>query len=247
MVSLLTRKGARFQPGFDMNLGELVNQIKYYFEDATDLTDTVIVRAINAARKAAETQYAFEMNKKVLQASVDARTGATWTLLPTLGTSSPTFPVRSMKRFYLVSDDGLGFTEIKFDYRGLLKYNNQDPFQSVVLGMETDQRLFMIGPTLYFYPFGDAGTVRSVAIDGYVWMPDYDPLQLATTDWILDHHYMYLFWQSAWDINYKKKEWVPRQEGNLQLSKDSADTEYRKMLAWDASIRSYQTSLNELM
>ena len=70
---------------------------------------------------------------------------------------------------------------------------------------------------------------------------------LSVSDWMLIHFSQYLFWQSAWDLNFKKKEWVPRQEGNIQLSKDNADLEFRRMLTWDASMRSGQTSLNELM
>jgi hypothetical protein len=230
-----------------MNLGQLIDQIKYYFEDASDLSDAVIVRAINASRKAAETQFAFEMNKMVLQASVDARTGASWISLPALGTSSPVLPVRSLKRAYTIASDGIGLNEIKFDYRGLLKYNASAPMSSVVLGTSLDERVFIIGPTIYVYPFGTQGTLRSLAFDGYRWMDEYFSTDLAVEDWMLTHHYMYLFWQSVWDLNYKKKEWVPRQEGNLQVSKDQADGEFRKMIIWDSSIRSYQTSLNELM
>ena len=64
-----------------MNLLELKDRIKYYFESPSDLTDTQIIFAVNSARKAAEQRYAFEMNKRVLQVSVDLRTGADWTAL----------------------------------------------------------------------------------------------------------------------------------------------------------------------
>jgi hypothetical protein len=230
-----------------MNVGQLMEQVLYYFESASDLTEAVIVRAINAARRAAEIQFAFEMNKKVLQASVDARLGVVWTSMAQLGTTSPLLPVRSLKRAYFVSDDGLGFTEVKFDYKGLLKFNAQDPMQSVTLGLSHDFRLYIVGDTLYIYPFGTQGTFRSLAFDAYVWMPDYLITDLGWTDWMLDNHAQYLFWQAAWDLNYKKKEWVPRQEGNLQLARDTAQGELQRMFVWDSSIRSYQTSLNELM
>lgn len=232
-----------------MNLGELRAQVRYYFEDdACDLTNAVITRAINAARRAAETQFAFEYNKKVLQASVDARTGATWTLLPEVNTIDPLFGVRNFKRAYLMSDDGLGFTEVRVNYKSLLKFGS-NPVVLTSNSQEWIERiLYVMGPKLYFYPFGEIGTASNVALDAYVWMDEYtDASTSETTDWMLEGHHQYLFWKSVWDLNYKKKEWVPRQEGNLQLSLDNAAGEFRNMIAWDAQVRSYQTSLNELL
>lgn len=233
-----------------MNLGELIAQIKYYFEDANqcDLTNEVITRAINAARRAAETRFAFEMNKKVLQASVDARLGAVWTSMPEVNTTSPNYSVRSLKRAYALSNDGKGFTEIRINYKSLLKFGDNPVILSPTSQTQSERILYIQGPKMYFYPFGETGTVSPVAFDGYTWMDNY-PISGGTdvTDWMLEGHYGYLFWKAIWDLNYKKKEWVPRQEGNLQLSLDNAEAEFRSMVSWDASIRSYQTSLNELM
>lgn len=234
-----------------MNLGELRAQIKYYFEDANqcDLTNAVITRAVNAARRAAETQFAFEMNKKVLQASVDARVGADWTSLPEINTPGPFYSVRSFKRAYTVSDDGLNFAEIRINYKSLLKFT---PTYPVIIQPNSmvvhDRILYVMGPKIYFYPFGQSGTMTDVALDGYIWMENY-PVEggSVVTDWMLEGHYGYLFWKAIWDLNFKRKEWVPRQEGNLQLSLDNAASEFRNMVAWDAQIRSYQTSLNELL
>lgn len=233
-----------------MNLGELITQIKYYFEDRDqcDLTNAVITRAINAARRAAETQFAFEMNKKVLQASVDARQGATWTTLPEVNTTAPEYSVRNLKRAYLMSDDGLGFTDVKIDYKNLLKFGTDPVILTPASQMVCDRRLYIQGPKIYFYPFGEAGTTTNVAFDAYVWMDQYPVEGGATvTDWMLEGHFGYLFWKAVWDLNFKKKEWVPRQEGNIQLSMENADREWRNMVTWDGQVRSFQTSLNELM
>jgi hypothetical protein len=235
-----------------MNLIELVQQITYYFEDSTDLTDTVVIRAINSARKAAETQYAFELNKKVLQASVDLRTGAPWTSLAAMGTTTPLYDVRSIKRAYLASDDNLGMTEIMFAYRDFLTFNDQDPNWGIMpmtpSSIASNQKIYLVGDTVYFYPFGTQGSSRNVFFDAYVWMNDY-PYEgpPMVNDWMLKHGHEYLFWKTVWDLNYKKKEFVPRQEGNLQVSLDNAAAALQRLIFWDSRLKAGMTSLNELL
>ena len=231
-----------------MNLLELKDRIKYYFESPSDLTDTQIIFAVNSARKAAEQRYAFEMNKRVLQVSVDLRTGADWTALKVLNTTKPAYRVRNIKRAYIMSADGLGFTPIDFAYKNLLEFPHPDT--TVLVGSEPIaatadiRKLYIVGPTVYFYPFGEAGVVSNVAFDAYIWQPDYK-VDFETEDWMLMHGHEYLFWKTLWELNFKKKEWVPRQEGNLQLSADNAEMAFRNMVVWDGTLKGGMTSLNE--
>jgi hypothetical protein len=230
-----------------MDLIELRDQILYYFESAVDLTDAVVVRAINSARKAAETQYAFEMNKRVLQASVDLRTGAAWSPLPVSGTVTPVYKVRSIKRAYLLSTDG-GMTQIPFAYREHLVF---DPTLSGVYGSGSAavplQKVYFVGDKIYFWPYGLAGTLQNVVLDAYIWMPDYKPSDMQVSDWMMDQGAEYLFWKTVWDLNFKKKEFVPRQEGNLQISLDNANMALQRLITWDGSLKGSMTSLNELL
>lgn len=77
-----------------------------------------------------------------------------------------------------------------------------------------------------------------IAVKGHVWMEDYT--ELTDTDFILQHGFDFMMWQTIIEVNYMLLKFVARQEGTIAPPEKARDMALDSLILWD----SYQSDGN---
>jgi len=220
-----------------MTIAQLKSKLLYYLHKADADIDTdfmagendMLLDALNSARQAAEILYAFELNRVTVPISVDAVAGGNWFEV-VVGTEEDavTYNMNSLKRAWKVLDDG-SLKDVDFVLKSTLP---------TIPDSSTRELLYIEGTQIFQYP-SNVSTVYQV--EGYKWMADYSADE--DEDWMCKFGNDLLFWGALNDLNYRFKEFVPRQEGNLSLSQQRVDQEMQKLIVWDNRIRNSTVNL----
>jgi hypothetical protein len=78
-----------------------------------------------------------------------------------------------------------------------------------------------------------APDMADVAIDGSFWLPDY--VEDTDTDFILEHGFDFMTWQTVIDVNHLLQKFIPRQEGTLAPPTKSRDEALGALILWDST------------
>ena len=210
-----------------MNLGDITTKLATLFgKDSTDFIvagQDLLVQSLESARKEAERRRKFQLNRKLMSVTIDLRGGGYWTELAEVGYPTSVFKVRNVKKAYYQNTDGSQGREIPFS---LMKPDIRD----------CRPCLYLIGNRLMYSPQPTNQVSLTFQIDAFVWMKPYtDPdVDGSYTDWMIENGFDYLYHAAAFDLNWRYKEFVPRQEGNLMLSTDLIESKFRSLLASDS-------------
>lgn len=94
---------------------------------------------------------------------------------------------------------------------------------------------------LYVYPRVSATTAGtsdiSVEMEVFAWLRNYVAADLADTDptdFFLEHGHQFMQWATICELNVLFREFVPRQEGNLDAPKKEMASAWNDLLLWDS-------------
>jgi len=205
------------------NLEKIKNKLVFFLDkqgvpqDFLSAGMDVVLDAINEARLKAEQSYAFEFNKRLLfiPSVIGPRA---WTKALEVFEPTQVRQVRSIKKLYLANEKNQIQEELPLEYRSL---------QIGHIGSAAIVGEFLILP--------ENLSQANVVFDGYVWMDEY--ISYDQEDWMLQHGSNYLFWASLQILNFKVKEFVPRQEGNLTLTDEFIRKELASLIVWDTQLK----------
>lgn len=90
-------------------------------------------------------------------------------------------------------------------------------------------KLIIAGGFAFLDPHADDAVV---SMDGSFWMPDY--VNDADTDFIMEHGFDFLLWQSVIEVNHLLQKFIPRQEGALAPPTTSRDEALSSIILLDS-------------
>lgn len=209
----------------------------------------LLTSAINNAVRKAQANHDFEKSKVLCDLVVDAATGGVFTAdsggtnaLKLHGTSTAVELARIIDMgpyddndIGLIAKTWMTYDEYTTRERSRTGYEYDPEFRYPANdrpGVEGVQYL-VIGDRIRPIPTGEAGTTSTLGIYGCKLFAVYPEGNLSdsTEDFFLRYGHDYLMWEAALMLNHFKKEWVPRQEGNLN------PPEKLRSEAWDAFIK----------
>src|SRR5215475_236648 len=218
----------------------------------------LILDAINKSHQWAQQQYDFELAKVSVDALVDLQNGVPVSPLPLHGTATMV-PVKKVYNAF-ISDGYGGVRPIPFVDRD---FQVQDSFQRwngipypwapAIRDLPTYPTFYQVylvqmGGQLMIYPAAQVVVPQNplpVYLDVWRYFPDYTNASPDNADFLLQFGDDWLGWNSICRLNYLRKEFVPRQEGNVAPPTEERDKAWQDLLAWDAQmVVTADTALN---
>jgi len=203
----------------------------------------ILKRAINKARKWAESRHNFELSKvSVRIPSVSLTTGgALSTAVDNVDGTTPV-NVKLVERAFLASPTGETFPvelvsrnyhvrRLQRRFENVMTTAEMTPARSTVLfqGFSIVQQ----GGTIYVTPPNSAQfaglTTIPVYLDVVRWRPDYSAD--ADTDFFLDHCVEFILYRSLYQLNLHLKE-----DQRIPISKDALADAWDTVIQWDTSL-----------
>jgi hypothetical protein len=206
--------------------------------------------AINSAHRYAQQQHDFEFAKVPVPYSLNLVTGGVLTPASYLGVE---IEVKRVILPWSTNADGTKARPLHFEQRGSMAaalnrewgmrpwdYRMTDP-PLPVSNTVLVPTLVQLGQTLSLYPadqntWGTSGSVGLI-LDVVRFFPEYTQ-PTSDNDFILQYGTEFLFWYALQQLNKKYKEFVPREEGNLDdtyLEKER-NKSWDDFLTWDAGL-----------
>lgn len=216
----------------------------YLKQEVSDFTingvDTLGV-AINNARRAAERIHDFRYSETTASLSITAN-GASLTAATAVGWAT-LIPIKRVRRVSLPLAGG-DHLPIEFmtvdDYlarirrqTGRTAYSPANTLAAQGVSF-TNPVAYQQGQSLFLAPASQFTFPVTATLDVVQFLPDYS----ADTDhdFIMDEASEYLQWQAIVEGNKYWKEFVQRQEGNLQEPEEYAQMALASLIAWDESL-----------
>lgn len=230
-----------------MNVGQIKTSIANKLQrDVGDFTlnklDELLV-AMNNAKVFAEQTHDFEKSRKLVELTISSPQGADLDSALLWNTATPV-SVKSIINVSLAADDG---ALIPIDFRRR---------ESVMAELRKTQRVgsdyflgryppdwgdtisecgirevMQYGNTVLMRPMLSSGSLKLV-MECYTWFPEYN--HIATyEDYFTKHGHNYLVWQGIVEANHISKEFVFRQEGNLQPPEKLAERYLQALITHD--------------
>ena len=219
----------------------LQREVSEFYDNGIDL----LLTAINSAHTEAQKHRDFELAKCTVDIPVSLTRGAPMGVAKLHGTET----VVSLKKILRAAySDHDGILPLEFTTQGSEAYNRwlrnragyswSPPLQQDLISLG---QVIQSGTQLYFYggaAFGGQDPAP-LMFDAIRLFPDYSDDEAATSnkdDFLLQYGYEYMFWFALCRLNYRNKEFVQREEGNVSPPKDERKDAWDKLIAWDASL-----------
>lgn len=229
-----------------MTLLEIKRMVASYLDiDVGDLyrngTD-MCLNTINQVRRQAELLNDFEFSRKLVTVSVDGVTGGSLDDAVIYGTATAA-KVKTVIEMGFFDDAGnLRPTDwttvaasLERQRQTTMLYPNRYPTDGEVqsAASETPYRLTLSNRTIYLFPKNSELTADlTVGIEAYTFHSGWTVMDSTSDDWTV-YGEQYLLWGTVVQLNYRFKEFVPRQEGNLAAPVDLMNAGLEALKQWD--------------
>lgn len=208
----------------------------------------LLLDAINDAHMDLLQQYDWEYAKVSVDALVSIANGCEISPLPLHGTTDLVTVKKVLRSF--VADGFGGVRPIKYVSRDFVIDDVGQRWDGIPLKWAPNQRDMPNWPTFYEVYLTQLGTKlivyptsrvlvpidpMPVFLDVIRYFPDYKDDD-ENSDFILQYGNHFLKWDAICALNYRAKEFVPRQEGNVTSPTDQRDAALINLLAWNAGL-----------
>lgn len=229
-------------------LGKTKAQIAGLFNlavaDFTINGEDMLTAAINHAVRKAQLNHSFERTKVLCQLSVDGAAGGAFADIVAKGTADPVKLLRIIDigpydddNISLIPQTWMTYDEYKTRQRSHLgyEYDPETRYPAGELPSIGGVNWVIVGETLMPIPAGNAGETQTVGLYGVKLFGEYatgtgsDELE----DMFLLFGSQYIQWEAALYLNHLRKEWVPRQEGNLPPPTTMRNEGWDALVKWD--------------
>lgn len=208
----------------------------------------LLLDAINDSHMDLQQQYDWEYAKVSVDALVSIANGCPISPLKLHGTDNYV-TVKKINRAFIADGFG-GVRPIRYVSRDYVMDDVQQRWDGVPLKWAPTVRdmpnyptfyevyLTQIGQTLMVYPTSRVivpADPMPVYLDVFRLFPDYKDDD-ENSDFFLQYCDHYLKWDCICDLNTFRRQFVPRQEGNLAPPTDQRDAALKNCLAWNAGL-----------
>jgi hypothetical protein len=226
-----------------MNVGTLIQDVIDYLqvdvagasspfaEDVADIKEVsrrLGLRAVNNARLWAERQHDFELTIRTVRGTILPGGALMWAgELEDLYDEEEMVRLKGIRDVYLIGDETM--RPIKVMRRNVLA---QELREQLYFDHDRSKVAVVSGARLFLHPqVLDDGEAVEVALEGPAWMESYEGDE--DTDFLIEHGYDFMMWQTVIELNHLIKQFVPRQEGNLPPPTAQRDAAWMSLVQWD--------------
>lgn len=204
--------------------------------------------AANRARRQVEQGYNLEFSRALVELELDGVTGGSLDDAVLYGSEDPeeTVKVKSVLEVGLFDENGnlrpIEWTTVaaSLEVQRKMKpgfYPRYPTDGQVIPGLCGNQRITFANNKAFVFP-KQAGLTLTIGMEVYTYAEDWAAAALEPTpteDIWTTNAADYLLWATVVQLNYRFKEFVPRQEGNMATPESMRDAALQRFLEWDVN------------